>query len=82
MGRKKLFNQDIELKRRIPFTAMKTLRKKNNLSLDGLSRLVGMTSKHIWNIETGRSSASSVTDENKRKISKALGVRVEELFVG
>jgi transcriptional regulator with XRE-family HTH domain len=80
MGRLKRFNQDIELKNRVPLINMKELRKKNNLSLDGLSRITGITSKHLWNIETGRSRACSISDENKRKICKALGVKVEELF--
>lgn len=80
MGRVKKFNQNIEMNSRIPLSGMKDLRKKNNLSLDGLSRLTGISSRHLWSIEVGMSKACSVTDESKRKICKALGIKVEELF--
>lgn len=80
MGRVKKFNQNVEVGSRIPLSEMRDLRKKNNLSLDGLSRLTGISSRHLWSIEVGRSNACSVTDESRRKICKALGVKVNELF--
>jgi len=80
MGRPKKFNQRIEKSNRVPLLGMKELRKKNNLSFDGLSRLTGISSKHLWEIESGNSKACSVVIENRRKICKALGVKVEELF--
>lgn len=81
MGRKKLFHQNIIEKDRVPFSKFKKLRKENNWSLDTLARMTELTSRYLWDLETGRIAVESVKAENRERICNAIGVSIEELFV-
>ena len=56
---------------------IKELREKQGLNQEQLAEIIGLESRHISRIETGK---SFTTIENIAKIAKALDVNIDVLF--